>query len=188
MGPGAGRASARWPTVRRDPALRRGWDAKVTSSRRKRSELRPAAPAEVGFDGPGRLGPAMTAGARVSGWRAFLLVAAVVAAVGGLVVMHHVSVEGADARPGHSMMLGQESPDDRSGSPYPDDLESQLLHLCMAVLTAAAAVVSLVVVAVMAVGTACAALRAAPEGGRPSTRAPPLPTWVRLSSLCVMRN
>jgi hypothetical protein len=130
----------------------------------------------------------MTDGVRVSGWRALMLVVVGSAALAGLVGMHHMSIEAADPRTGHSMTVAPGETDDRSDSPHPDDPGSELLHLCMAVLTAAAAVVSMVALAVMAVGAAFAVLRVLHEGGRPATRAPPLPTWVRLSSLCVMRN
>lgn len=133
---------------------------------------------------------AMSAMARVHGWRAVVLLLAGIALCAGLIGMHHVAIaeDGSASTATQSSMMGGVEHEDRQVPPTHDDHGSPVLHLCFAVLTAATVSAFLLVLSLGQPRVWVPGNTGRGDPGQPRSRAPPLATSRRLTVLCVMRN
>ncbi|MFC4950988.1 DUF6153 family protein [Pseudonocardia sp. GCM10023141] len=133
-------------------------------------------------------------------WRTSAFVLICTAVLVGLIGMHHLSIAsgdpvhvGADSAeifPTVTISAEPAMATDRGplhGEHPESGHDMALQHLCLAVLTIAAAVVLGMLVA-LAVAPASPSPLQSPGWNGSAPRAPPLPTRVRLALLCVLRN
>lgn len=126
----------------------------------------------------------------VSTTRGCLLGLIVVGLLLGLVGMHHLAVSEDDAAAGAGHVLMADGPEPGGAPPAPpphDQGHPELLHLCLAVLTAAAALL-VVMVAWSRVGDDVGVSTRDHWWVRTWSRGPPLVTGRRLALLCVLRT